>query len=214
MAGFLAGRDTWVLVALVITGATPFLQAFIAERGERARRQAVEKEQKFESFLVSALIDIVNRGRADWQRTSVQMFLVRRRWRWTRHERVARVRLGPRPPSGVIWSKGKGIVGRVWETRRGHVTNVNAHFTPFADYRESTFMALSPEVRYGLSYGDFQRLKGKYGVVAAVPIIDRKDRYVGCLTADLPPDVPQATLDTSALLESLEVTAHLVRDVL
>lgn len=212
--GFWAEREAWVLAALTIAGATPFLQAFIAERGERTRRRAVERERKLESFLVSALIDLVNLGRADWQRTGVQMFLVRGRWWWSRQERVARVRLAPRPSSGVVWSKGKGVVGRVWETRRGHVVNAVEHFAPFAGFEEARFLALSPERRYGLSFDDFNRLKGKYGVVAGVPIVDRKDRYVGCLTADLPPDLPQAALDASALLRSLEVTAHLVRDVL
>ena len=115
-----------------MTAAIPALQAFLAERGERARRKAIEREKKVESFLVAALIDIVNLGHADWQRTGVQMFRIRNRWRWTRHERSAKVRIAPKPSSGVVWTKGKGVIGRCWETRRHQMTNLVVHFAPYA----------------------------------------------------------------------------------
>jgi len=109
--GFWTNRAAFVFGALIVSGLVPLVQAGIAERGERARRKAIELEQKIEAFLVTSLIYVVRDGGADWENTGIQAFVVRSKWR-PRQVRLAKVRLGAIPTSGIQWTQGKGVIGR------------------------------------------------------------------------------------------------------
>jgi hypothetical protein len=228
-AGSWDARGTWLIVALLVTGLVPFVQAVIAERGEKARRKALELESALQSYLVTSLIYIVRHCGADWHKTGVQVFRVRRRLKvrrsrpfrilrplrlWTEeHDRTTKVRLAAIPSSGIEWTEGKGVIGRCWATRQPEFVDLSRHFGPYDGYDETQWNSLSEEDRYGFTYQDFLRTKGKYGFVAAVPIIDRKEKYVGCVSLDTPPGNP-ADLPRDATLESLATTASLVRELL
>jgi len=47
-------------------------------------------------------------------------------------------------------------------------------FSPFYEADRAAWAALSSEVRFGLSFDEFQRTRDLYGVVAAVAILDPK----------------------------------------
>jgi hypothetical protein len=209
--GFWTQHQNWLIAAFVITAFAPIAQVFFVEIGERLRRKAVERERKIERFLSAALIQAVNHG-ADWQNTGIQVFLLRG-WKWRkRHVRAAKVRIGAIPSSGVKWTKGKGIIGKCWETRMAASADLGSHFAPFLHSSKPRWEALSSDTRYGLSFEDFQRLGAKYGWVAAVPIIDGNDKYLGCVSVDTP---PQAQLvNETEVLKSLTLTASVVQVVL
>jgi hypothetical protein len=211
--GFWIGRTPWVVGAVIVAGLVPIVQIVISERGEKARRVAIEREQRIEAFLVASLAYAVRHGGADWLNTGIQAFVVKGFWR-PRHVRAAKVRLGPIPSSGIVWTKGKGIIGRCWETRSPQFEDLHAQFAPYQTYDRSKWDALGPAERFGLTYDDFQRLGHKYGMVAAVPIVDRRERYIGCVTADTPHDQERGALKRNEALEALANTAQLVREVL
>ena len=214
-AGFWSLHPGLVLAALLITGLIPAFQVAIRERGEKGRRAAVERERKIEAFLAASLIHVARRAGADWETTGIQAFLIRRGWRRSHQVRVAKMRLGPVPSSGIDWTEGKGIIGRCWATRAPQCADLELHFAPYLSSTEEEWEALPAETRFGLTYQDFRRLAGKYGIVAAVPIIDGRDSYVGCVTADVPPlHGKPGTLQLDEVLRSLASTAQLVRHVL
>ncbi len=210
--GFWGAREEWVLRALVITAAVPLFQSAFSEYTERARRRGIEKREKLETILTAALIQMVRQAEADWETTGVQVFLVKRcGWlRQERHVRAAKVRLGASPSSGVDWPRRKGVIGRCWQTRRQQYEDLERQFRPYEDLSKEQWDQLSEKTRFGLTFEDFQRLGGKYGIVAAVPIVDRNDRYVGCLTADMP---PRRTANKAEVLKTLTMNANLVKEV-
>lgn len=211
--GFWIGRTPWVLGALVVTGVVPIVLVVVSEYGEKARRLAIEREQKIETFLVASLVYAVRHAGADWLTTGIQTFVVKGFWK-PRHVRVAKVRLGPIPSSGIVWTKGKGVIGKCWETRTEQYEDLNARFAPYQAYDRAQWDALPATDRFGLTYDDFQRLGHKYGIVAAVPIVDRNERYIGCVTVDTPHDNDRGRLQRAEVLGSLANTAQLVREVL
>jgi hypothetical protein len=214
-AGFWLLHPNWVIAALMVTALIPALQVGIRERGERGRRTAVERERRIEAFLAASLIHVARRAGADWETTGIQAFLIRRDWRRSQQVRAGKMRLGPVPSSGITWTEGKGIIGRCWATRAPQCADLESHFAPYLESTRAQWDALPVETRFGLTYEDFTRLRGKYGVVAAVPIIDARDSYVGCITADTPPlNGRPATLQIDEMVRSLASTAQLVRHVL
>jgi hypothetical protein len=122
--------------------------------------------------------------------------------------------MGAIPTSGVKWSQGKGVIGRCWKRRQPQYHDLETHFAPYANHTKEQWQQLEDEARFGLTYEDFQVLRGKYGIVAAVPIV-KDDKYVGCITADLPPLAAGAPApNRDQVLESLASTAALVAHVL
>ncbi len=214
-------REYWnphpkiTLAALFVTALVPIAQAFLSERGEKARRKSVERERKVETFLTTALVNAVENAGANLTNTGVQAFMVGGWWSKA-HIRLAKVRLGGSPSSGITWSKGKGVIGRCWDTQSVQCVDLTAAFAPYRSYSKERWEALGAEVRYGLSFEDFQRIGHKYGVVAAVPIIDSKDKYVGCVTLDTPAPNPDEAghVNQQEVLKSLTLIAHLVKEVL
>jgi hypothetical protein len=212
---FWTSHAGWVIAGLVTTALVPFLQAGLSERGAKRDRKRIEREREIETCLTSSLIYIVKHGGSSWLDAGVQAFAMQGRWGRQRQIRVAKVRLRPVGTSGVTWSKDKGVIGRCWATNAQQYEDLETHFSPFEDLDETAWDALPVETRFGLSFDDFQHLRGKYGVVAAVPIMNNKDRYIGCITADFGPRSSQpSTLKKTEILGSLASTADLVAVVL
>jgi len=215
-AAFWATYRIHVLVALGVTAAVPVLQATLAQLGERSRLKELERQRDFETCLTSSLIYCVKHAGAQWLDIGIQAFQVSGRWpRRERQERIAKVRLRPVSSSGVSWEKGKGVIGRCWATHAPQYEDLEAHFAEYNGFGADEWNALPEGVRFGLSFDDFQRLKGKYGTVAAVPIKDAIGKYLGCVTADTGPrgDGPE-TLVKGEILDSLATTADLVAALL
>lgn len=202
-------RGHWIVWALVVGGFIPAVQTTIAEYGERLRRKELEREEHLRALLVSALVYVVRHCSAPWDLTGVQVFL-RTGWLWReRHARAAKIRLASAPEAGVNWTKGKGVIGRCWETGTSHVARLDA--PPFSDlgnipaYRWPTVDAA---IRYGLSHAEYHALRGKYGTVIAVPVVTG-GTYRGCVTLDMP--AGHRLIEEHRAVEILAATADLVR---
>jgi hypothetical protein len=198
---------------LAVTAAIPLLQYAISERGERARRRALEREQKIEVFLAACLVYVVRNAGADFEHTGIQAFVVRGRRR-RRQVRLAKVRLGAVPTSGIVWYPDKGVVGRCWSARAAQYEDLETHFAGYRSLSRIEWDALPADARFGLTYDDFQCLKDKYRIVAAAPIIDHRGRYIGCITADTPQSEGSHAVCRAAILASLATTAQLVGEAM
>jgi hypothetical protein len=209
LGNWLRAHSIWIVVALAVTFATGVVQSIIAERGEKARRLSIERELRIQPFLTTSLIYLARYGGAKWETTGIQAFLVRRRgWRLQKqHVRLSKVRLAPLHSSGIRWTQGKGAIGRCWETQSPQFVDLEQHFAKWTNYNASQWSTLSNEQRIGLSHADYLQVKGKYGAVAAVPIVDRHGKYLGCVTADVPLGVP---LSRDHAFETLTATAAFV----
>jgi hypothetical protein len=208
-AGFWTNRPAWTVAALIVTAVIPVWQYSLSERGERARRKALEREQKIEVFLAACLTYVVRNAGVDFEHTGIQAFVVRGRLR-PKQVRLAKVRLGAVPTSGIVWYADKGVVGKCWMERAAQYEDLERHFAGCKHLSRLEWGQLPPSIRFGLTYEDFQRVKDKYSIVAAAPIIDRHDRYVGCLTVDTPQEPGSKGVSRAAILQSLATTAQLV----
>jgi hypothetical protein len=205
----------WVLAAVVTTLSVPLAHAAVIEMGERGRRKVLERQDQVEAFLTASLIDLERHAGADLKTTGVQAFVVRGFWKWERQVRLAKVRLAPTASSAIRWTKDKGIIGRCWVSHAPQFEDLETYFAPYRNYDQPAWNRLTPALRYGLSYEDFQRLNGKYGIVASVPIVNSKDKYIGCIAADTPPRAgTPPTLIKAEVLNTLSQTARLVQAVL
>ena len=84
-------------------------------------------------------------------------------------------------PSGVRWVKGKGVIGRAWETGDALVADLRG-LQATAAKGEAAFASLSPEDTWGLSWEDVSHTRG-YTAIYAAPL-KKGRRVIGCVTAD------------------------------
>ena len=183
--------------------------------GERRQRKGLERENKVQTFLAASLIYLAHQANADWENTGIQAFVVTGRGRGQYQNRVAKFRLRAVATSGVRWTKGKGVIGRCWETRQPVYVDVAAQWGPYAGYDREAWAALPAPERFGLTFEDYQTVKGKYGIIAAVPIVGAGDKYIGCVTADMPPHLIGGTAPVQQeILKSLALTAENIAQVL
>jgi hypothetical protein len=95
--------------------------------------------------------------------------------------RVGKFRLASRQGSGVVWTKGKGAIGRCWLDNDRVVADLTRLHE--LDVTEATFDALPDATRLGMPWIDFQRTAA-YTAVWAEPLRDRDGRWMGCLSVD------------------------------
>ncbi len=208
---FWAEHTRVLLTCALISATAPWLQSFAVENNEKKRRKALELEKSIKEFLTAALVDISRAMATDCTKAGLHAFLVKRPFPWTEEVqvRIARVKLSFNPPpSGITWTKGKGVIGRCWTLRGNHVRNLEGWFAPHLAVTEQQWNGLPADTTYGLSFVEFTRTKEHFGTVAAVPILagGGTGKYKGCVSFDLPAGGP--TLNEGDLTDRLRVCAH------
>lgn len=201
--GFWDDKGWLIVPALVVTGLTPMLQAWLIERGERRKAKRLQREHDIREVLVSALVYVAERTGLESTRIGIHAFRLGRHLRWQRrfpwlrrtfeHDAVAWVRLSSNPPpSGIRWTEGKGIIGKCWAGLKNEVLDLRKHFGPHMNATREQWEQLTTEQRLGLSFEEFTRTKGYFGVVGAAPIIGGSNpgAYLGCVSIDTPYDCP------------------------
>jgi len=199
-----------VVVALAVLAAGSTIGGAVEEWQARrvgARRDAADV------ILDAAAWAVVDATGLDYRDLGLAAYRVQRSW-WSpwrqRLHRVHRVRAKRRPAaSGVRWAPGKGVIGAC--VQQGQVVAVDVG----ADYaaiwpctREEWETGVVPdEIRLGLSWSEFEDVRGKYDVVVATPILDATGQdttVVGCVAVDGPDgSLPQvASDDVLDLLDS------------
>jgi hypothetical protein len=109
-------------------------------------------------------------------------------WRQQYLRRIGRQRFASfPPPSNVVWTRGKGVIGRCWADRKPVVKDFTKIAKRHRGCSRDQFEKLKDDVRLGLNYTEWNEMIGKYGVVLAVPMtaspLDGK--IIGVLALDL-----------------------------
>lgn len=122
----------------------------------------------------------------------VGIWVVKRRWPrfWEHHlERQIRERVSNEvAPSDVVWTKGKGVIGRVWECGRGEVADVAPIDRKHLQSGPEQWARARSATRMGMSYTDYTQTRGKYGTIIAMPI--RSDGTLGSVIGVVAVDAP------------------------
>lgn len=94
-------------------------------------------------------------------------------------QQVASVSFVSRSPTGIVWTRGKGVVGRCWETEQDEAINLASHRVRQAIRSRSAWNGLPEAIRMQLTFDEIRSVNG-YGAVVAVPIVssDPFDRRV------------------------------------
>lgn len=201
-------RSVWALATLAFL--SPAFGAWAARSG---RLENFRKDAQI--TLLKNLPRIAAALAVKPEEIGMSAFLVRRRWPkfWAKHqERQARVRLRPGPPSGTRWSRGKGVIGRLWE-QPGVVqvwppdpAILKQHKN---DLPEEWEMA-PDDLRMGLSHQEWQALRRYDGVVAIAlnKNPDHVPRYRGCVTLEFLKADTYAAVNPEAMEEAQSILSR------
>jgi hypothetical protein len=201
------------VLVLAVVGLGESLRTAI---GGFVRERQLREARWFSETLWALLVQVVQASKLDWTDVGVNAFLVRRRYRWIGRKvlkRVGRERIRSLPPpSSVVWTRGKGVIGACWEHGIDVSLDLNAHFAGVEESTAEEWSQLSDEERLGLTYEEFQRTR-HYGVVVATPVLDRAGRVIGVVSADSL-DGPHDRLWNSEVREALGAAAVAIRNLL
>ncbi|WP_432488175.1 hypothetical protein [Kineococcus sp. SYSU DK018] len=204
-----------VLVVLTAVLAVVSTAAQAVGRWRAARRAA--HRDVLDDLLHAVLWGVVDATGLDPRELAVAVHRLHRPvWpgRPARLLRLHRVRAGRRPAaSGTTWAPGKGVLGRCVAEGEVVAVDVAAADAALGDVDAAGWQRLPAEARQGLTFAEHRRLRGKYGTVVAVPLVDDAgpvSAVVGCLVLDGPAGcLPQLT--TPAVLGLLEASGRAVR---
>jgi hypothetical protein len=166
--------------------------AYVAVEEYRSRRADSAREKV--SFVLRALaFDLQDAAGLDVRDLGVSAYELRRRrlppWtpvlvRLHRERATACTTAG-----GVRWRPGKGVVGRCVAEGKELCVDLAALDHRLGGVGQLVWNNLEPDDQLGLSWREYRRVRGKYGVVLASPIIDDSRspaQVVGCVVVDAP----------------------------
>jgi hypothetical protein len=123
-----------------------------------------------------------------------------------RLERLLRMQLVIRVASGIAWREGVGVIGQCVERGEDIVENLATLDEQLADVTAEEWSRLPVDLTYGLNFDEYLRVRGKYEVILATPMIRETplgSRVIGCIAID----APQAAFDTLARDETRGIVA-------
>lgn len=216
-AGLWTNPPRWTLIAMVSTvavvaSAASTRSAYWEIKGPRD----AQLKSDVAALLRGAAREIAAARSLDRDAVGVSAFEVRRSWVfWQRLERVYRERVHSNPPpSGITWTKGKGVIGLCWAQNKCIFRDLKAIATKHSDCTPEQFDRLGDDVRMGLSYDEFVTIIGKYSSVIAFPMT-HEGNFIGCIAVDLPLDEGTKTsLNHSRVREIAGFTAASVGKIL
>jgi hypothetical protein len=206
--------STQVWAAGLMATVVPVVDLTVGSLEDRSAAGNAEFERKVNETLRIALVQIVDDSQLDWKAVGVNAFLVTR-LPWKRERVLARVgqqRIASAPPpSNVKWTKGKGVIGQVWEQNTDIWVDLTSAFSAFSDYSAAEWEALPEDERFGLSFAEYTNTK-QHGAVVATPIQDRSGAVIGVVSADAP-DGSYDQLSIPQVREALGSAAITVRNL-
>lgn len=211
---FWEDRKAWALLALGAVAAFTLIEHILAGVRawfeDRRERQASLVQQ----ILYLCLIQVDEATDDSLEYYNIGLHVWRKGWRLTwrppfgRRQliKVAKVRLSDTMQSSrVVWTKGKGVIGKCWETK-AVVRRDLGSFKPYVSGSQEAWYAAPPDFRLNLTWEEFQRT-ANYGGVIAAPMLDKRDRFRGCVSVDGPEGTYQ-TLDTERVRDAVNDAAN------
>lgn len=171
---------------------------------ERTNARELELDKQCVSLLVTlarvAQIEVDVAGCNVW---SKQYSRRHGTYLWREHRR----RLSNYPqPSEVLWTEGKGVIGRCLKEGEDVYQSWRPAQRQWADTEEisaTQWRDVSERERWGFGRAEYLRSIRKYSEILAMPIKDRHGRVLGVLSVDIPAD--RAPADDSLCLKSGDV---------
>jgi hypothetical protein len=185
--GFWSERGWLAMSAVLAVAFIPSAQAVLLQVWEQRRNREMERTRVLEELL-SPLLTLAEQWGTNYKHVGGQVFVVKRDWllRET-HVRVAQARLSRKPAPAVRWTKGKGVIGKCWETSTFQSADLLSTFDGHEKCDAEAWGKLSQEQTFRLDFQDFKNTIAIYGYVAAYPITDRRgdNKYLGCVSFDV-----------------------------
>ena len=206
--------------ALVMLGTTAgFATATEAAWDDHRRRKGEDLRESVRAVLSPLLFDLQDATGISARRLGVAAY--RRHssiwpWRPERLERLLRLRPVNQGASGIVWRPGVGVIGQCVERGEDVIEDLATLDEQLADVGADEWSTLASDLTYGFTFDEYQRVRGKYGVVLATPIIHETpagSRIVGCVSVDGPPDSFDVMADEAvrgAAASAADVLAALV----
>ncbi|MGH8825143.1 MAG: hypothetical protein ACRDVN_11775 [Jiangellaceae bacterium] len=186
---------SWLAVTLIAGGVSvAFVTATEAAIDQRRHGRAAELREQARAVLSPLLLELEEATGINARQLGVAAYRVRHpAWPFgrVRLERLLRMQLLIRVASGIAWRPGVGVIGQCVERGEDVVENLATLDEQLADVSPADWASLGDDLTYGFSYDEFQRVRGKYGVVLATPMIKETplgSRVVGCVSVDAPED--------------------------
>lgn len=189
-------------ISIAVLAVVSLIEGLERAIGGVVREHQLTQARHFSETLRALLVNLVDASQVDWTSIGVNALLVRKRYRWFGREslhRVGRERIRSTPRhSDVVWTRGKGVIGRCWERGQDYGSDLRAIYADIAGMSEQEWSNLgsnqpgiteedwaqfSVDKTFGLSYADFLRTR-HHRVVVATPILDRAGRVIGVVSAD------------------------------
>lgn len=203
-----------LLVVLVATGVLIALFTSIEAAVDEYRwGRAEEFRERARAVLSPLLVELEEATGVSTRQLGVSAYRLRRRilpFRRRRLERLVRLQLVIRVTSGIAWRSGVGVIGQCVERGADIVENLAALDEQLADVDEMEWKTLPADLTYGLSFREYAKVRGKYEVVLATPIIKESplgSRVIGCIAVDAPANAFDAVArdETRALVAAAAV---------
>lgn len=189
-------------VSLVVAGVlVAFVTATEAAIDQRRRGRVAELREQARAVLSPLLLELEEATGINARQLGVAAYRVRRPiWPFSkpRLERLLRLQLLIRVSSGIAWRPGVGVIGQCVERGEDVVENLAALDEQLDDVPPHEWASLGDDLTYGFSYEDFRRVRGKYGVILASPMIKETplgSRVIGCVSVDAPADAFEQLAD-------------------
>lgn len=198
-------------LAAVIVGASAggdkLVQAF--------RRKWHTRRSDITDALKAALVQIHRETSLPLFDLGVHAFRKGRKWRWrwppiqSELLRVGQYSLLTRPRSNIHWTRGKGVIGKLWEE---DVPYFGMELSSLRSIEASeAWVKSGAEGQTGLSLPEFRKTD-QYSSVVAVPIQDDKASFIGCVSVDGPEGCLDALRDArQALHDASKAIREIVR---
>jgi hypothetical protein len=190
---------SWFASTLLIAGVlVAFVTAAEAAVDQRRHGRVAELREQARAVLAPLLLELEEATGINARQLGVAAYRIRKPiWPFgkERLERLLRLQLLIRVASGIVWRPGVGVIGQCVLRGEDVVENLATLDEQLGSVSPEDWASLGPDLTYGFSYNEFQRVRGKYGVVLASPMIRETplgSRVVGCISVDGPPGSFQA----------------------
>lgn len=202
--------DVLVVLSLCALGAYTAIEPVLAIREELRWRGVYDLRDHARRELDRTAVALANTTSIPIETLRVQALVVHRQRRLRGElalELLEESRLKSRPArSGVIWTKGKGVIGLCWKTGREVIANLDTAHNGLAGCTAEQWSQQPDTTTFGLPWEDFNRTVGKYGIIVAVPIVLSGPGFLGCVVVGGAPG-QSAGLDTEEVLELVHAAA-------
>lgn len=98
---------------------------------------------------------------------------------------------GHQTPTGIDWRRGRGAIGKCWDTKKPVFFNNERDYAPYWN-DEAAWNNAPDDITMNLRFSELGRLEGRYGDVVVYPIFkarneaDEHPEVVGCIAFDTP----------------------------